>query len=130
MAARRAVRSALEAGDEVALSRARSRVQDAKVALGERGRAWWLPRDEEAVRNRLAAAMRALLRKRAPGKTICPSEAARIAGGSDWRSLMPATREVALQLQRSGWLDITQGGKCVEPPARGAMRLRRRENNN
>ena len=41
MAARRAVRSALAAEDEAALHAARGRVHAAKVALGERGPAWW-----------------------------------------------------------------------------------------
>ncbi len=41
MAARREVRSALAGGDEAALKRARSAVQRAKVALGERGEVWW-----------------------------------------------------------------------------------------
>ena len=41
MAARRAVRAALQAGDAQALARARAAVQAAKVALGERGAVWW-----------------------------------------------------------------------------------------
>lgn len=41
MAARRAVRAALQAGDAQALARARATVQAAKVALGERGPVWW-----------------------------------------------------------------------------------------
>ncbi len=41
MAARRAVRAALSAGDAEALKSARSRVQAAKEALGERGAPWW-----------------------------------------------------------------------------------------
>ena len=41
MAARRAVRAALKAGDAQALARARAAVQAAKVALGERGAVWW-----------------------------------------------------------------------------------------
>ncbi|SER75884.1 hypothetical protein [Corynebacterium cystitidis] len=55
---------------------ARPRVQDAKVALGERGEAWWEPTDE-GQRERLAATIRALLRRR-DGKTICLSEATRV----------------------------------------------------
>lgn len=46
MAARRAVRDALRARDERALKHARSAVNDAKVALGERGPPWW---DDGAV---------------------------------------------------------------------------------
>ncbi|NEX60761.1 hypothetical protein G3574_06700 [Noviherbaspirillum sp. 17J57-3] len=41
MAARRAVRAALQGGDDAALRKARAGVQAAKVALGERGPVWW-----------------------------------------------------------------------------------------
>ncbi|MDQ0988706.1 hypothetical protein [Streptomyces sp. V2I9] len=48
MAARRAVREAKRTADEAALRRARERVQQAKVALGERGDPWW----EQTARDR------------------------------------------------------------------------------
>ena len=41
MAARRAVRSAKQSGDETAMTAARLAVHKAKVALGERGPVWW-----------------------------------------------------------------------------------------
>ena len=41
MDARRAVRDALRAEDDTALKAARANVQEAKVALGERGPVWW-----------------------------------------------------------------------------------------
>ena len=41
MSARRAVGAALRAGDADAERAARDRVQQAKVALGERGTPWW-----------------------------------------------------------------------------------------
>lgn len=41
MEARRAVKDAKRVEDEVALKRARSQVNQAKVALGERGPVWW-----------------------------------------------------------------------------------------
>jgi hypothetical protein len=41
MAARRAVREALNSNASDALSAARTQVQAAKVALGERGPVWW-----------------------------------------------------------------------------------------
>ncbi|MBD2021074.1 hypothetical protein H6F43_12880 [Leptolyngbya sp. FACHB-36] len=41
MAARRAVKTALQQGDEAALTTARQQVDVAKVALGERGEVWW-----------------------------------------------------------------------------------------
>lgn len=41
MAARRAVREALSSGDAEELAQARWAVNEAKVALGERGPVWW-----------------------------------------------------------------------------------------
>ena len=41
MAARRAVATALRAEDEAGVVQARRAVEDAKVALGERGPVWW-----------------------------------------------------------------------------------------
>ena len=41
MSARRAKRSALDAGDPEAREAARERVDAAKVSLGERGPVWW-----------------------------------------------------------------------------------------
>jgi hypothetical protein len=93
MAARRLVRT--DPGT------ARPRVQDAKVALGERGDKWWEP-TPEGTRVRLAAAMRALLHHRRPESSICPSDAARVAGGETWRGLMDTAREVAGELSGEG----------------------------
>ena len=41
MNARRAVKTALHAGDETKLAKARAAVNAAKIALGERGPVWW-----------------------------------------------------------------------------------------
>ena len=60
MAARRAVRDADTAGQERA---ARGRVQDAKVALGERGLRWWeAQQDVDDQADRIVRARRALAR--------------------------------------------------------------------
>lgn len=124
MAARRAVRDA--SGDEGAVAAARTRVQDAKVALGERGEPWWEPPTEAGLRLRLAAAMRTLLRHRAPTVTICPSDAARVAGGETWRTAMDAARAVAAELAAEGVLEVRQRGAKVDPAtATGALRLAR-----
>lgn len=103
---------------------ARPRVQDAKVALGERGDPWWEP-TEEGRRVRLASAMRTLLRHRGPEKTICPSDAARVAGGEGWRDLMDAAREVAAELHAAGVVEVRQQGERVADPAavHGPIRL-------
>ncbi len=126
MSARRAVKAAKADGDESTLAVARARVHDAKLALGERGHPWWEPADEDALRQRLAAAIRTLLRKRDDGKTICPSDAARVAGGQSWREIMPLSREVAWQLADDGWLEVVSRGKPVERSAGGPIRLRKR----
>lgn len=117
MAARRLVRT--DPGS------ARPRVQDAKVALGERGDPWWEP-TPAGRRARLAAAMRALLRHRRPESTICPSDAARIAGGESWRELMDAARQVAAELVRDGTVVARQHGADVDiATATGPIRLAR-----
>jgi hypothetical protein len=124
MAARRAVKDAH--GDEAATARARSRVQDAKVALGERGEPWWEPPSDAGLRERLAAAMRTLLRRRKPESTICPSDAARVAGGEAWRDAMATAREVAAELAATGLVEVRQRGVKVDPAtATGALRLAR-----
>nr|WP_241727799.1 DUF3253 domain-containing protein [Dietzia sp. DQ11-71] len=86
-------------------------VQDAKVALGERGDPWWEP-TREGTHVRLAATIRTLLRSRVKG-SICPSDAARVAGGEHWRDLMPAAREVAFELREEGVIAVTQRGVRV-----------------
>ncbi|WP_204360329.1 DUF3253 domain-containing protein [Kocuria sp. BT304] len=115
MSARRAVKSRDE--------HARDRVQDAKVALGERGEPWWEEPSEDGLRAREAATIRALLRHRA-GKTICPSDVARTLGGEQWRDLMPQIRDVAGDMAGVGEITVTQKGETVDPcTARGPIRL-------
>ncbi len=91
---------------------ARPRVQDAKVALGERGAPWWEP-TEAGLRARAAATIRTLLRQRHPS-TICPSDAARVIGGEGWRGQMPMVREVAGELAAQGVVAVQQRGERVE----------------
>ncbi|GAA1431078.1 hypothetical protein GCM10009616_17310 [Microlunatus lacustris] len=123
MAARRAVK---DAGDDAATAAARRRVQDAKVALGERGEPWWEPPSEDGRQQRLVAAVRTLLRHRKPESTICPSDAARVVGGENWRAAMDAARAVAAQLAATGVLEVRQRGQQVDPAtATGALRLAR-----
>lgn len=120
MAARRAVRAAEPD--------ARARVQDAKVALGERGPRWWDEPDEAAVATRAEATVRALLRKRS-GRSICPSDVARVVGGERWRTRMDAVRAVAAEMARRGDLVVTQKDEVVDLDAgvRGPVRLRHPE---
>jgi len=127
MDARRAVGSAKRADDAVAERAARDRVQAAKVALGERGRPWWEAPTEEATRERLEAAILALSGRRAPDRTICPSDAARAVGGDGWRSLMGTARDVARRLAADGAVEVTQKGERLDPGGewRGPVRIRR-----
>lgn len=74
----------------------------------------------------LERAVLALLKARAGGATICPSEAARAVGGEGWRDLMEPARAAARRLVASGDVEITQGGAVVDPStAKGPIRVRR-----
>ena len=68
-----------------------------------------------------------LLEERDPGKTICPSDAARSLGtDSGWRALMEPTRQAAARLVEEGEVEITQGGEVVDlATAKGPIRIRR-----
>ena len=122
MAARRGVAGA---GTPLEVREFRTRVNDAKVALGERGRGWWLAADPEASARRVDAAIRTLLRSRAPGRTICPSDAARVAGGETWRSLLPLVRARATLMAEHGEIDILRRGEPVRDVATaGVLRYR------
>lgn len=67
----------------------------------------------ETRRPRIEATMRTLLRNRAPDKTICPSEVARVVGQPDWRGVMDAVRDVAAELAEAQVLQVTRRGKPV-----------------
>ncbi|GAA5226049.1 DUF3253 domain-containing protein [Paeniglutamicibacter antarcticus] len=120
MSARRAVKTSE--------SDARARVNDAKVALGERGQPWWETRDLAAFDERISATIRALLRKRIDS-SICPSDVARILGGEDdaWREDMGDVRRVAAGMASRGEIVATQKGIEVEADTvSGPIRLNRR----
>lgn len=122
MAARRGVRDAI---NDAELRRSRQRVNDAKIALGERGHAWWLPPTTAATRRRIEAATRALLRSRQPGRSICPSDVARTIGGATWRALMATVRECAVTMSERGEIEILRGGRVVRTDlTAGVLRYR------
>jgi len=74
----------------------------------------------------LEAAVLALLAARAHDATICPSEAARQVGGEQWNELMEPARAAARRLVAAGQVEITQGGRVVDPSrAKGPIRVRR-----
>lgn len=66
-----------------------------------------------------------LLAARDPGKTICPSEAARaVAGAGDFRPYMKPVRGAAAKLAEAGRIEVTQKGKPVTiGKVRGPIRL-------
>ena len=103
MSARRGVRNATTQAE---LLNARARVQDAKVALGERGHPWWLPAQTAAMTRRIEAAMRALLRHRGPGGTVVASDVARIVDGRGWRRRLPDVRACATEMIQRGELEV------------------------
>jgi hypothetical protein len=80
-----------------------------------------------AEQARLRAAILELLEQRAPGKTICPSDAARAVAATDFRPLMDTARAAAAELVAEGKIEVTQRGEVVDiAQARGPIRLRRR----
>lgn len=66
-----------------------------------------------------------LLADRQVGGTICPSEAARRVRATGWEELMEPARSAARRLADQGLVEITQGGRVVDPStARGPIRIR------
>jgi hypothetical protein len=120
MSARRAVAAAGNARD---LKRARRRVHNAKLALGERGRAWSLEPSTAARNLRIDAAILAVLHGRNKGGSICPSEAAHVVGGKSWRALMDDVRTRASMLSTKRRIRITRRGHTVVGhPTTGLLR--------
>lgn len=115
MSARRAVKEHAEL--------ARTRVGDAKVALGERGHPWWEESPADAMDERIEATIKALLRHR-DTSTICPSDVARVVGGDHWRGLMDDVRNVAAALAASENVVVTQRGEEVDlASVKGPVRI-------
>lgn len=80
--------------------------------------------DDALSYDRVAEVLLARVARRAPGRSICPSEVARVLS-PDWRPLMPKIREVARRLAREGRVVVTQGGDVRDPDAdwRGPIRI-------
>jgi hypothetical protein len=78
------------------------------------------------TREQAEAAILDLLARRDPGKTICPSDAARALGGdAGFRPLMPLVRDAARALVAARRIEVTQSGQPVDlDTARGSIRLR------
>jgi len=86
------------------------------------------PDSRTDVDRRLEAAITDLLAQRAATSSICPSDAARAVGDEEsWRELMEPAREAARRLVDRGEVEMTQGGRVVDPStAAGPIRIRRR----
>jgi len=125
MSARRAVGVAGRADDELGVARARARVQDAKVALGERGPRWWQALDDDDRAVRATAAIRALLRAHVPPTAPSPADIARVLDGARWRRRLTLVRGVLFELAASGEIDVLQRGVRVDDTARGPVSLAR-----
>jgi hypothetical protein len=90
---------------KAAEKRARAAVHDAKVALGERGHPWWIDPTEEGDNQRIAAALRALLRSRTNGPAYS-TEIAQIVRSTSPHAISEAVHRVALGMQNEGLLKI------------------------
>lgn len=65
-----------------------------------------------------------LVEQTGPGKSICPSEAAREAFPEDWQARMKAVRAAAVGLARKGEVVILRKGKPADPnDFKGVYRL-------
>ena len=79
-----------------------------------------------AVDTALEDAIVELLNARARDASICPSEAAQCVGGDNWQPLMEPARMAARRLVAQEKVQVTQGGRVVDPSrAKGPIRIRR-----
>jgi hypothetical protein len=87
-----------------------------------------LPDDELA--ERIRACVLELLIARGPGRSICPSEAARMLAmrtGTPWQHLMRPIRTVAAAMAEAGTIEVLQHEAVVDiGDVRGPVRLRLR----
>ncbi|HVT31012.1 MAG TPA: DUF3253 domain-containing protein [Rhodanobacteraceae bacterium] len=85
-----------------------------------------LPDDELA--ERIRACVLELLIARGPGRSICPSEAARMLAmstGAHWQDLMRPVRTVAAAMAEAGAIEVLQHESVVDiGDVRGPVRLR------
>lgn len=85
-----------------------------------------MPGVPDLTGRRLEEALGRLIDARAAGASVCPSEAARDVDPEGWRALMDDTRAAAARMAARGEVEVTQGGRAVDPAsARGPIRVRR-----
>jgi hypothetical protein len=69
-------------------------------------------------------AILATVEARGEGKSACPSDAARLLAGEDWRRRLPEVRQAAVHLARAGRISILRHNKPVDPNGfKGVYRL-------
>jgi hypothetical protein len=81
-----------------------------------------------ATERQLEEGIRSLLAGRASTASICPSDVARAvtSNEAEWRALMEPVRQAARRMVATGEVEITQGGRVVDPAAlKGPIRIRR-----
>jgi Protein of unknown function (DUF3253) len=79
--------------------------------------------DGDVVRTAEDAILR-LIEERGAAKSICPTDAARLLAGEDWRRRLPEVRQSAIHLARAGRIAILRHNKPVDPNAfKGVYRL-------
>ncbi len=65
-----------------------------------------------------------LVSQRGVGKTICPSDAARLVDPENWRTHLKQVRRVAVDLSLEGKIAIYRKGKPIDPKTmKGVIRL-------
>lgn len=88
------------------------------------------PAPEDNLADRIRECVLELLVERGPGRSICPSEAARLLGGRmgcRWQELMRPVRTIAAVLAQDGLIEATQHELVVDiKDVRGPVRLRLR----
>jgi hypothetical protein len=81
-----------------------------------------------ARERKLEAKILEMLAAKPGNASICPSDVARSVQPDDWRPLMEPVRRAARRLVAAGAVEITQGGRKVDPStARGPIRIRLRK---
>jgi hypothetical protein len=82
-------------------------------------------RGVQSVDRELESAILELLSGCPRGTSICPNDAARVAGGADWEQLAEPARAAARRLTAVGRTEITQAGRVVDPStAKGPVQIR------
>jgi hypothetical protein len=102
--------------------------RDPALPSNEASMALLLPDDELA--ERIRGCVLELLIERGPGRSICPSEAARMLAmrtGAHWQDLMRPVRTVAAAMAEAGAIEVLQHESVVDiGDVRGPVRLRLR----